>query len=199
LHIFLILLILLFFSHYSLAIIENDLPNDTVEHLNFVPAPSDSSAANLTPPANHRHKSILDVLDENSPTTEFIRLTSSTNTSLSIEQQNETKKSDNNEDVKKTNISSSIGPATSSQSPSSAHHYKPMSLASTQTYFKTIQQQQRSSSPNIQNVQTIILNDNDLPRPRTSSLKHGEKKDTITAVRFIGKDENGRETKETYL
>jgi hypothetical protein len=98
---------------------------------------------------------------------------------------------------RKTNISSSIGPAASSPS---LRHYKPMSLASTQTYFKTIQQQQRSSSPNIQNVQTIIQHDNDLPQPRTSSMKqHGEKKDIIASVRFVGKDENGRKAEETYL
>jgi len=101
---------------------------------------------------------------------------------------------------RKTNISSSIGPAASSPSPSSLRHYKPMSLASTQTYFKTIQQQQQhSSSPNIQNVQTIIQHDNDLPKPRTSSMKHGEKKDIIASVRFVGKDENGRKAEKKYL
>ncbi len=68
-------------------------------------------------------------------------------------------------------------------------------------YFKTIQRQQHSSSPNIQNVQTIIHNDNDDEhRTRTSSMKHGgEKKEIITSVRFIGKDENGRKLEETYL
>ncbi len=191
---------------YCLAIIENDLPNDTIEHLTFVPVPSNASPTSLTPPTSHKQKSILDVLDENSPTTEFIRSTS-TNTSVSIEQKNERKSSVDNEDVtismindRKTNISSSIGPAASSPSPSSLRHYKPMSLASTQTYFKTIQQQQRSSSPNIQNVQTIIQHDDDLPQPRTSSMKqHGEKKDIIASVRFVGKDENGRKAEETYL
>jgi len=193
-----------FFSNYSLAIIENDLPNDTLEHLNFVPVPSNASPTALTPPTSHKDKSILDVLDENSPTTEFIRSTS-INTSLSIEEKNERKSSIDNEDVttlmineRKTNISSSIGPATSNSSPSSLRHYKPMSLASTQTYFKTIQQ--RSSSPNMQNVQTIIHDDDDdLPMPRTSSMKHGEKKDIIASVRFMGKDENGRKVEETYL
>lgn len=189
---------------YSLVIIENDLPNDTIEHLNFVPAPSDASPAALTPPTSQQYKSILDVLDENSPTIEFIRSTS-TNTSLSTEQQNETKPFDDNDDVTtpmigetQTNISSSIGTAMSSTSPSSTRHYKPMSLTSTQTYFKAIQQQ-RSSSPNIQNVQTIVLDDNVLPRSRTSSMKHGGKKETITSVRFVGKDENGKKPEETYL
>ncbi len=194
-----------FFSHYSLAIIENDLPNDTIEHLNFVPAPSNASPATLTPPTSHRHQSILDILDENTPTTEFLRSTS-INTSLSIDQQNDTITSDDNEDVvtpmldeTKSNISSSIGPAVSIPSPSSSRHYKPMSLTSTQTYFQTIQQRKRSSSPNIQNVQTTIHHDDDLLRPRTSSMKHGGKKDTITSVRFIGKDENVTKAEETYL
>jgi hypothetical protein len=122
---------------FSLAIIENDLPNDTIEHLTFVPAPSNATATSLTPPTIHQNKSILDVLDENSPTTEFIRSTS-TNTSFSIEQPNETKTSDDNHEAAKCNISSSIGPATSSPSPSSARNYKPLSLTSTQTYLRQV-------------------------------------------------------------
>jgi hypothetical protein len=165
-----------------------------------VPAPSDAVPTELTPPNSHRHKSILDVLDENSPTTDFIRSTS-TNTSLSIEHQTEDVTSSMLDDSK-TNISSSIGPATSSVSPSTIRHYKPKSLSSTETYFKSIQQ--HASSPNIQNVQTIIHNDDDddddLPRPRTSSMKHGgEKKETIATVRFMGTDENGTNAAETYL
>jgi len=194
-----VLICFLFYFAYSLAILENDLPNDTIEHLNFVPAPSDASPTELTPPTSHRHQSILDVLHENSPTIEFIRSTSA-NTSLTTEQQNEIKTFDDNDDVTtpmidktKINISS-----TSISSPSSSRHCKPMSLTSTQAYFKTIQKQQRSSSPNIQNVQTIVYSD-DLPRPRTSSMKHGEKKDTLASVRFVGKDENGRKSEETYL
>jgi len=194
------LLIRLILFYFISAIIENDLPNDTIEHLTFVPAPSDAVPTELTPPTSQRHKSILDILDENSPTTDFIRSTS-TNTSLSIEHQTEDVTSSMLDDSK-TNISSSIGPATSSVSPSITRHYKPKSLSSTETYFKSIQQQQHASSPNIQNVQTIIHNDDDedLPRPRTSSMKHaGEKKETIATVRFMGTDENGTNAAETYL
>ncbi|CAF1121040.1 unnamed protein product [Adineta steineri] len=182
------------------AIIENDLPNDTIEHLAFVPAPSDASPTTLTPPTSHRHKSILDVLDENSPTTEFIRSTS-TNASMCTDHENEEMNSLLS-DTTKTNISSSIGPATSSPSPSSARHYKPKSLTSTQTYFNTIQQQQRASSPNMQQVQTIIHNynsDDDSIQSRTSSMRHGEKKETFTTVRFMGTDENKTKAAETYL
>jgi hypothetical protein len=75
-----------------------------------------------------------------------------------------------------------------------------MLLTSTQAYFKTIQRQQRSSSPNIQNVQTIIHDDDDDDDVHRSSMKHGgEKKEVIASVRFIGKDENGRKLEETYL
>lgn len=191
----------------SLAINENDLPNDTIEHLNFVPVPSDASPTALVPPMSQLHKSILDVLDENSPTADFIRSTSNM-TSLSAEQQNERKPSIDSAtapvfDETKSNISSSIGPAVSSPSPSSTRHYKPISLSSTQIYFNQIQQRQRSSSPNIQHVQTIIHqneDDNvDVIRPRTSSIKHGTKKETIASVRFVGKDENGKKPEETYL
>ncbi|CAF4557801.1 unnamed protein product [Rotaria sp. Silwood1] len=189
------------------AIIENDLPNDTIEHLNFVPVPSDATATALIPPTIHQNKSIFDIIDENSPTKEYLR-SNSRKTSSSSEQQNEKTSLDDNQDVTsplineiKTNISSSIGLAASSPSPSSIRHYKPMSLTSTQTYFKTIQQQQRVSSPNIQNVQTIIHNEinNDSIRPRTSSMKHGEKKEVIATVRFMGTDQNGTNIKETYL
>ena len=167
--------------------------------------PSNASPTALTPPTSHQHKSILDVLDENSPTTEFIRASSMT-PSLS----NEGKTSIDSGtppafDENKSNISSSIGPAVSTPSPSSARHYKPISLSSTQTYFNQIQQRQRSSSPNIQNVQTILHqnedndDDNDVVRPRTSSIKHGTKKETVASVRFVGKDENGKKPEQTYL
>jgi hypothetical protein len=196
---FILLIIIISFYYYSLVIIENDLPNETIEHLNFVPVPSNASPAALTPPTAHHNKSIIDVLDENSPTTEYIR-SSSTHTSISTEQQNEKMISGDNQDVSPTtNISSSIGPATSTPSPSSARHYKPISLSSTQSYFKTIQQQ-RASSPNIQHVQTIIHDDDDdLPRPRTSSLRHGEKKDTVATVRFVDANANAKKNEETYL
>ncbi|CAF4310946.1 unnamed protein product [Rotaria sp. Silwood2] len=189
------------------AIIENDLPNDSIEYLNFVAVPSDATPEALIPPTSHQNKSIFDILDENTPTTEYLHSTSR-KTSSSSEQQNEKKSLDDNQDVtspmiseRKTNISSSIGLAASSPSPSSIRHYKPMSLTSTQTYFKTIQQQQRVSSPNIQNVQTIIHDDinDDSIRPRTSSMRHGERKDIIATVRFMGTDQNGTKVKETYL
>ena len=131
------------------------------------------------------------------------------NTSIATEQQTETVTSDENDittpmfEETKTNISSSIGPAVSTPSPSSSRHYQPMSLTSTQTYFNTLQQPKRTSSPNIQQVQTIIHNDDDddvvVARPRTSSMKRGDKKETTTSVRFVGKDENGRKAEETFL
>ncbi|CAF0934240.1 unnamed protein product [Rotaria sordida] len=190
------------------AIIENDLPNDTIEHLTFVPAPSDATPTALIPPINHTNKSLFEILDENTPTSEYLRSTSRrTSTTSSLNEHNEKKSFDDNQDVTSsmlTNISSSIGLAASSSSPSSIRHYKPLSLTSTQTYFKTIQQQQqqqRVSSPNIQNVQTIIHDniDNASIRPRTSSMRHGEKKDVVATVRFMGTDQNGTNVKETYL
>ena len=137
---------------------------------------------------------------------EFIR-SASNMTSLSTEQQNERKPSIDSTttpifDETKSNISSSIGPAVSSPSPSSARHYKPISLSSTQIYFNQIQQRQRSSSPNIQNVQTVIHQndeDDEVVRPRTSSIKHGTKRETVASVRFVGNDENGKKPEETYL
>jgi hypothetical protein len=198
-----------FIFHYCLAIDENDLPNDTIEHLTFVQAPSDASPTNLTPPTSHQYKSITDALNETSPTTEFIR-SNSKSASLSTEPPIERKTSTSNDSVTtndeiKSNISSSIGPATSGVSPSSTRHFKPLSLTSTQAYFKTIQRQERSSSPNIQHVQTIIHDDDkndddDEHQKRTSSMKHGgERKEIITSVRFMGNDENGRKLEETYL
>jgi hypothetical protein len=107
-------------------------------------------------------------------------------------------------DEARTNISSSIGPATASTpSPSSAHHSKPTSLTSSQTYLKTIQQP--NSSPILQAKTIIHDNDNEsttiLTRSRTSSMKHGEKKDIIATVRFKGNtsNENGTSYEETYL
>ena len=203
--------ILLFFRTVSissvaprLAIVENDLPNDTIEHLTFVPVPSNASPTALTPPTSHRHRSILDVLDENSPTTEFIRSASNT-ISLSGEQLNASPISHEKSDGSistlpetRSNIASSIGPATSSPSPTSTRQYRPLSLTSTQAYFKTIQQP-RASSPNSQHVQTIIHPDADLPLSRTSSMKHGEKRETVATVRFVGTDENRSKAEETYL
>lgn len=183
---------------WILAIIENDISNETIEHLNFVPVPSDANPAALTPPTSHRHKSILDVLDENSPSTDFIR-SSSNNTSISADQQNADDLNSMN-DSRKSNISSSIGPATSSTSPSSPRHYKPKSLTSTQTYFSTIQQQQRASSPNMQHVQTIVhQGETDSPQSRTSSMKHSDKKEMFTTVRFVCNNENQDNGTETYL
>jgi hypothetical protein len=107
-------------------------------------------------------------------------------------------------DTPRTNISSSIGPAASTPSPSSTRHYKPVSLTSTQTYFQNIQQ--HGTSPILQakkipnqneNKETITI----LTRPGTSAIKHGEKKDTIATVRFKSDkpDENGTNIQETYL
>ncbi|CAF1049157.1 unnamed protein product [Adineta ricciae] len=181
---------------HETAIIENDTSNETIEHLNFVPVPSNADPATLTPPTSHRHKSILDVLDENSPTTDFIR-SNSNNASISGEQQNADDINSMN-DSRKSNISSSIGPATSSASPSSPRHYKPKSLTSTQTYFSTIQQ--RASSPNMQHVRTIVhQSETDLPQSRTSSMKHSDKKEMFTTVRFVCNNENQDNATETYL
>ena len=202
------LLLLIIFHYCCLAIDENDLPNETIEHLNFVPVPSDASPTDLIPPTSHQHKSITDALSEPSPSTEFIR-SNSKSTSLSIELPIERKTSTSNDSVTtndegKSNISSLIGPAISGAgaSPTTTRHFKPLSLTSTQAYFKTIQRQQRSSSPNIQHVQTIIHDDDkdDEHRTRTSSMKHGgERKEILTSVRFMGKDENGRKLEETFL
>jgi len=46
---------------------ENDLPDDTIEHLNFVPVPSDASPTTLTPPTVQKRRSINDVLKKDSP------------------------------------------------------------------------------------------------------------------------------------
>lgn len=191
----------------TLAIVENDLPNDTVEHLTFVPVPSNAISTAVMLQDSHDNKTTH---IESSSTTESLR-SSNRNTSSSSEQQLDSITSDHNIDVtspmlndKKTNVSSTIGLIQSSSSPSSTRNYKPMSLTSTQTYFKTIQEKQRLSSPNIQNVQTIICNDKDDENDHasqlgTSNVKYGEKKDTIAAVRFIGTNKNGTNAKETYL
>ncbi|CAF3326097.1 unnamed protein product [Rotaria socialis] len=196
------------------AIIENDLPNDTIEHLNVAPVRTDATPTAVIPTTtttSQLHKSLLDIFDESSPTDKFLRSIDRKTSSLSSsssEQHHERKASDDNQDVTtplidemKTYISSSIGLAGSSSSPSSTRHYKPMSLTSTQAYFKTIQQQQRVSSPNIQNVQTMLhhVDNDDSIRPHTSSMRHGEKKDIITTVRFLGTDQNGDNVKETFL
>ncbi|CAF3108297.1 unnamed protein product [Rotaria socialis] len=197
------------------AIIENDLPNDTIEHLNVAPVRTDATPTAVIPATttttSQLHKSLLDIFDESSPTDKFLRSIDRKTSSLSSsssEQHHERKASDDNQDVTtplidemKTYISSSIGLAGSSSSPSSTRHYKPMSLTSTQAYFKTIQQQQRVSSPNIQNVQTMLhhVDNDDSIRPHTSSMRHGEKKDIITTVRFLGTDQNGDNVKETFL
>ncbi len=101
-------------------------------------------------------------------------------------------------DEARTNISSSIGPVISTPSP---RFQKPVSLTSTKAYFHTIQQ--HGSSPILQ-LKTIVHNDDDevkesIPnRPRTSSIKHGEKKDTIATVRFTN-DSHNEIIEETYL
>jgi hypothetical protein len=98
----------------------------------------------------------------------------------------------------KTSIASSIGAAPSSPSSTCSRQYKPLSLTSTKTYFNTIQQQ-RASSPNSQRVQTILHDDCDLPLSRASSMKHGDRKETIATVRFVGTNENRHKAEETYL
>ncbi|CAF2584367.1 unnamed protein product [Rotaria sp. Silwood2] len=110
-------------------------------------------------------------------------------------------------DEARSNISSSIGPATSTPSPSSTRHYKPVSLTSTQTYFKNIQQ--NGSSPILQ-LKTMKHNDDTyedkesttvLASSHSSSIKHGRKKDVITTVRFTDGTSHENETniEETYL
>ncbi|CAF2221465.1 unnamed protein product [Rotaria magnacalcarata] len=112
-------------------------------------------------------------------------------------------------DEARSNISSSIGPAISTPSPSSTRHYKPVSLTSTQTYFKTLQQQ-RGSSPILQ-LRTMKFDDDGgdddnepvtiTTVPHSSSMKHGGKKDIIATVRFRGDKSEDKETnvEETYL
>ncbi|CAF3391144.1 unnamed protein product [Rotaria sp. Silwood1] len=115
-------------------------------------------------------------------------------------------------DEARSNISSSIGPATSTPSPSSTRHYKPVSLTSTQTYFKNVQQQQQQQSGSSPILQLKAMkHDNDghkdkesisvLTSSHSSSMKHGGKKDVITTVRFIGGPSHENETniEETYL
>ncbi|CAF3427367.1 unnamed protein product [Rotaria sp. Silwood1] len=115
-------------------------------------------------------------------------------------------------DEARSNISSSIGPATSTPSPSSTRHYKPVSLTSTQTYFKNVQQQQQQQSGSSPILQLKAMkHDNDghkdkesisvLTSSHSSSMKHGGKKDVITTVRFIGGTSHENETniEETYL
>ena len=74
-----------------------------------------------------------------------------------------------------------------------------MSLVSTQTYLKTIKQQPHASSSNMQNVRTMIYNDDNSLPSCTSNVKHEEKKDIVTTVRFMETDQNGKNVKETYL
>jgi hypothetical protein len=99
-------------------------------------------------------------------------------------------------DEPRSNISSSIGPIISTPSPRSQ---KPVSLTSTKTYFEAIQQ--HDSSPVLQ-VKTATHNADERKksntnRPRASSFKHGEKKETIGTVRFSNEKESTVE--ETYL
>ncbi|UJR23659.1 hypothetical protein I4U23_026643 [Adineta vaga] len=160
--------------------------NNTNENINVIPA-------------SPQQRRVLNVVDDNLNRIEY-----------------ENSNNNNNKDIDsspiidqaRTSISSSIGPATSTPSPSTSRHYKPVSLTSTQTYFKTIQQQP-GSSPILQ-VRSVKQKDDEyekeeslavISRPRTSSMRHGEKKDTIATVRFLGNtsDENGTYVEETYL
>ncbi|CAF1690505.1 unnamed protein product, partial [Adineta ricciae] len=128
-------------------------------------------------PASPQQRRVLNVVDNNLTRDEY-----------------ENTNNNNNKDIEsppiihqaRSTISSSIGPATSTPSPSTARHYKPVSLTSTQTYFKTIQEQP-GSSPILQ-VRSVIHKDDEyereetlaiLPRPRVSSIKQSEKKETI--------------------
>ncbi len=164
---------------YSLVLSENN----TNENVNII----------STSPSPPQQRPIRDIVDENSP---------------KIDYHNHNKSRDIQSspliDEARTNISSSIGPAASTPSPSSPRHYKPGSLKSTQTYFESIQQ--HDTSPMLQ-VKTIKHKDEDkesitiLTRSRASSVRHGEKRDTIATVRFIGdtSDENGTNYEETYF
>jgi len=179
------------------VIVENDLPNDTIEHLNFVPVPSDATATNLTPPTRHRQRSILDVLGDNSPTNESV-LTDDKSDVLPVVVTDNDKMSNISSPMESPGTSASTG-VTSSPSPTSRRQYRPLSLTSTQTYFKTLQQQPRASSPNSQHVQTVLHYESDTPMSRTSSMKRGERRETVATVRFVGTDENRTNTEETYL
>ncbi|CAF3636845.1 unnamed protein product [Adineta steineri] len=155
-------------------------------------------------PASPQQRPILNVVDENTSRYDYQNFNSNNSNNKDIELSPVI-------DEARTHISSSIGPAISTPSPSSPRHYKPVSLTSTRTYFKTVhQQQQHGSSPTLQ-ITTMAHNNDDvfedkesltvLPRPRTSSMRHGEKKEAIATVRFIGdtSDENGTNVEETYL
>ena len=196
--------VLLTFIYYFLAVIENDLSNDTIEHLNLDSIPNDVKPIETVASISHRHEAVLDVVDENSPKIELLH-SSNTHISESNKAHSETKTSNDDHSVispvideTKTRISTFIGPAESSLSLLSARHYKPMSFISTQTCIKTTKQQQHASSPNIQNVRTMICDDNSL-QSRALSIRHEGKKDIVTTVRFLGTDQNGKNAKETYL
>ncbi|CAF3642548.1 unnamed protein product [Rotaria sordida] len=153
------------------------------ENINIIPA---------TPPP----RSELNMVDENSLTVEY----------KTFHDHYDDDQSSPIIDEARSNISSSIGPATSTPSPSSTRFYKPVSLTSTQTYFNNIQQQQPSdSSPTLQ-LKTKKHNDDTEPTtmstlPYSSNIKHREKKDATTTVRFNDGKSRGNETniEETYL
>ncbi|CAF0744229.1 unnamed protein product [Rotaria sordida] len=153
------------------------------ENINIIPA---------TPPP----LSELNMVDENSLTVEY----------KTFHDHYDDDQSSPIIDEARSNISSSIGPATSTPSPSSTRFYKPVSLTSTQTYFNNIQQQQPSdSSPTLQ-LKTKKHNDDTEPitmstLPYSSNIKHREKKDATTTVRFNDGKSHGNETniEETYL
>lgn len=168
---------------YYLAFVENN----TDKNVNIMPASS-------PPPSQQQQRSILNVVDENSSKNEYQNRNKSRDVSSSP-----------SIDEARTNISSSIGPATSTPSPSSPRHYKPVSLTSTQTYFKNIQEHGTSPILQVKRLTHEEYKDKEsitiLTRPRTTSMKHGEKKDIIATVRFTDdtSDDNESNIEETYL
>ena len=110
----------------------------------------------------------------------------------------------------RSNMSSSIGPASSTPSPSSTRHHRSISLTSTQTYFKNIQQKQQPDSSPISQVKRTEQNDDKDGNKQSmktsiiqhsSNVKHGGKKDTFATVRFVDDTSDRHEThiEKTYL
>ena len=190
--------------NFRLAIAENDLPNETEEHENSVTKPSDSNSVNIKALSIYENQSNPESDHQNESTSELVCFidgspVSSTKPTadISLVDSKSPLKYARSLDMK-TSSGSLIGSASLSPSPTSRREYKPISLASTQAYFETLQRQ-RASSPNSQQVQTILHHDPNMPLLRTSSMKHGDKTNVLATVRFVGTDENRTNVRETYL
>ncbi|CAF1076669.1 unnamed protein product [Didymodactylos carnosus] len=150
---------------------------DTIEYLNFVPAPSEASATDiqLSPSPS---APITNPLENQSPTT--INKIFSPKNEIQIGRfhtENVAISNDDNNDViypssiqtttmslpqKTTRIASSIGLAKDNSSPKTTQRIKPSLLTSSQQYYNSIQQQQfKGTSAIISSKQIIHESDND--------------------------------------